>query len=74
MISHQSAQADFTSILDGLESSHVSVLDPLPFLLSEESEIEVFREGTSLYRDNDHLSHSGAEAIKPLLEAALGLH
>ena len=74
-VTEEAVQQDrmlFNEVLDALDSSMVEVLDPMPVLADSLGRVSPFQAGRSLYRDNDHLSRSGVEAIRPVIESALG--
>jgi len=64
---HLNHQKFVNTVIDSLEGPGITILDPLPYLSSNERTL-IFSDGKALYRDADHLSIAGSRLLRPLFE------
>lgn len=69
LIKHQERQAFINRYFDSLAAGDngINVLDPIPYMCTGNF-CPVAKDGTSLYKDEDHLSVQGSEIIAELFE------
>ncbi|WP_417380254.1 acyltransferase family protein [Gimesia sp.] len=65
---HQEQQAKIEKVFQSVQSDSLRFVDPAPFLFDDDQNTINYQNGRALYRDNDHLTSRGAEAISPLFK------
>uniref|UniRef100_A0A7C2NZH3 Acyltransferase n=1 Tax=Schlesneria paludicola TaxID=360056 RepID=A0A7C2NZH3_9PLAN len=60
---HLRRQARVNRVLQQLAGPNVTIIDPSPYCFDETGQAIVVRDGRAQWRDNDHLTQSGALAI-----------
>ncbi len=58
-------------IFGSISSVGMRVLDPTPYLFSEDQMTILVHDGRSCYRDEDHLTRQGAERLRSLFEGVM---
>jgi len=65
---HEIRTAFSSHLIDSVKSERVTVLEPLPYLLSEDDICKVGDGKNPYYRDKNHLSEFGAKLLRPLFD------
>ena len=58
-------------IFGSISSVGMRVLDPAPYLFSEDQMTILVQDGRSCYRDEDHLTRHGAERLRDLIKGVM---